>query len=162
MKVANHCIVGISYTLTNESGELLDRSPDDEPLVYLHGAIGVLPALAAALEGKAVGEKFDVTVTPAEGFGEHQPSRIQTVPRSAFSAPQALEVGMQVNARTELGEQPVIVTAVDEASVTIDGNHPLAGMTLHFEGVIVEIRAASDAEIRHWPNPPPAGEDAVS
>lgn len=162
MKVANHCIVSISYTLTNDSGECLDRSPDDEPLVYLHGAVGVLPALAAALEGKAVGEAFDVTVTPAEGFGEHEPARIQTVPRSAFSDPQALEVGTQVNVRTEEGEQPVIITAVDEHRVTIDGNHPLAGLTLRFEGVIVDIRAASAAEIRHWPDPAPAGEDPAA
>lgn len=150
-------IVSIRYTLTNGEGEQLDRSPDGEPLVYLHGAAGVLPALETALAGKSAGDSFDVTIAPAEGFGEHQPSMIQSVPRSALLIEQELEVGMQITAQTEHGDRPVTITAMDDDSITIDANHPLAGMTLRFEGRVEDVRAATEEEIRHWPNPVPDG-----
>ena len=155
MKVDKNCIVSIRYKLTNDKGESLDQSPEGEPLIYLHGAIGVLPALEAALEGTAIGDSFDVTVTPSEGFGEHQQALIQTVPRSAFPADQEIEVGMQITGQSDQGDQVMTVTAFDDINVTIDGNHPLAGMTLRFEGDIENVRAANEEEIRHWPNPVP-------
>ncbi len=162
MKIDKNCIVAIHYKLTNDREELLDKSPEDEPLVYMHGAAGVLPALEAALEGKAAGESFDVTVSPSEGFGEHQPSQIQTVPRSAFQAEQSLEIGMQISAQTEQGDQTATITAFDDHTITIDANHPMAGMTLRFEGSVADIREASDEEVRHWPNPVPDGGESQS
>lgn len=162
MKVDKNCIVSIRYKLTNDKGESLDQSPEGEPLVYMHGAIGVLPALEATLEGKNVGESFDVTVTPSEGFGEHQPSLIKTVPRSAFPTDQELEVGMQITAQTEHGDQVMTITAFDDNTATVDGNHPLAGMTLRFEGDIEDVRVASDEEVKHWPNPVPTEDEASS
>lgn len=162
MKVARDCIFSIHYRLTNDKGESLDQSPEGEPLVYMHGAVGVLPALEAALEVKNSGDSFDVTVTPSEGFGEHQPSLIQTVPRSAFLTDQKIEVGESITGRAEQGEQVMIITAFDENTVTVDGNHPLAGMTLRFEGHIEDVRVASEAEIRHWPNPVPSEDEASS
>jgi len=125
----------------------------------MHGAAGVLPALEAALEGKQVGENFDLTVTPLDGFGEHQPSLLQTVPRSAFAGVGELEIGQQISVRTEQGEQSVVVTAFDDNTITIDANHPLTGMTLRFEGDIKDIRAATAEEVRHWPNPLPSGDE---
>jgi FKBP-type peptidyl-prolyl cis-trans isomerase SlyD len=156
MKIENNHIVSIRYRLTNEKGAVLDQSPDGEPLVYLHGAAGVLPALEAALTGKKVGESFDVTITPSDGFGEHQPSLIQNASRSDFPDEVELQVGMQVTAQTPQGDQQVTVTAFDNDVVTVDANHPLAGMTLRFQGEVEDVRAASEAEIQHWPNPVPA------
>ncbi|MFQ5635634.1 MAG: peptidylprolyl isomerase [Gammaproteobacteria bacterium] len=156
MKIDHNCIVSIRYKLTNERDEALDESPEGEPLVYMHGAAGVLPALESALAGKGAGENFDVTISPAEGFGDHQPALIQTVPRSSFPDDVVLEVGIQINMHSDQGDQQATVTALNEDSVTIDANHPLAGMTLRFQGTVEEIRAATDEEIRHWPNPVPA------
>jgi len=157
MKIDNNCIVSIHYALSNDNGDQLDQSPKDEPLVYLHGAAGVLPALEAELEGKSGGDQFDVTIQPSDGFGEHQPALIQQAPLSAFPNASELEVGMNLVLQTPDGmDQQVVITAIDGDSVTVDANHPLAGMTLRFQGNVAEVRAASDEEIQHWPNPVPA------
>lgn len=156
MKIAKDCIVGIRYQLISSAGEVLDESPEGEPLVYLHGAAGVLPALENALAGKSTGDSFDVTVTPEQGFGEHQPTLIEQVNRSAFPASVNVEVGLQFKAQNEQGERLVTVTAVTDDFVTVDGNHPLAGMTLRFKGEIIDVRQATEAEVQHWPNPVPA------
>ena len=155
MKIGMNCIVSVRYRLLNDRDELLDESPEDQPLVYLHGSAGVLPALETALVGKQGGDEFDVSVSPADGFGEHQPGLIQTVERSAFPASQPIDVGMQITVQTEQGQRPAVVTALDESTVTIDANHPLAGMNLRFVGSINEVREATEQEIIHWPNPVP-------
>lgn len=155
MNIEKNCIVGISYTLTNDAGEQIDQSPDGEPLMYLHGAAGVLPALESELEGKQAGDTFDVTITPAAGFGEHQPELTHVAEKSSFPPDVTIEVGMQLTAEGPEGEMQVTVTAIDDESVTIDANHPLAGMTLRFKGEITSVRAASGEEIQHWPNPAP-------
>lgn len=155
MKIAKDCIVTISYELTNDKGELMDRSPDDEPLVYLHGAAGVLPVLENELEGKSAGEEFDLTVPPGDGFGDHQALLVRTIPKSVFPDPSAVAVGMQVTVNTDEGQKQVTVTAFDDETVTIDSNHPLAGVTLRFKGSVVDVRAATEEELAHWPNPAP-------
>ncbi len=155
MKIDTNCIVSVTYTLTNEKGEVLDQSPEGEPLVYMHGAIGVVPALETALEGRSSGENFDVTVTPADAFGEHQSTLVQTVPRNAFPIDGEIQVGTRIMVPTQQGEVPVSIAAFDDDTLTIDANHPLAGMTLRFVGDIENVRMASEEEVKHWPNPVP-------
>ena len=84
MQIANDCVVSIHFELTNDRGELLDRSRDGEPLVYLHGISGILPALEEGLGGKSAGESFEVHIAPEDGFGTPQQELIAKVPRSAF------------------------------------------------------------------------------
>ncbi|MDH5256344.1 MAG: peptidylprolyl isomerase [Gammaproteobacteria bacterium] len=149
MRIANNCIVKIQFVLTNGSGQVLDRSPEGEPLEYLHGAAGILPELERHLAGKAAGETFDITITPDRGFGDWQPALVEVLPRSLWSeATEALRVGLPVTRKDPDGaEQSYVITAIEADTVTVDANHPLAGQTLRFAGTVVGVRAASAEEL---------------
>lgn len=148
-KITHNSAVSFHYQLTDEQGTLLDAS-GNEPLVYLHGHHNIIPGLEKALEGKSVGDEFSVSVPPSEAYGEYYPEAVQQISREYFKGVDTIEVGMQFQSQTENG-QPVLVqvTAVDDNTVTVDANHPLAGKTLTFAVSIVDIRAASAEEIAH-------------
>ena len=148
-EVADNCVVSINFTLKDDKGDVLDASPAGEPLVYLHGAQGIIPALEAGLVGKVVGESFSITIDPANGFGDRQEDLIVSVPRNNFPEGQELAVGMQFLAQDpESGDtRLLVITEVSEETVTVDTNHPLAGTTLCFEGSVHEVRAATQDEI---------------
>ncbi|MEZ5565461.1 MAG: peptidylprolyl isomerase [Gammaproteobacteria bacterium] len=150
MQIANNCIVSLQYELTNDRGELLDRSPDNTPLVYLHGAAGILPALEAELTGKTSGDHFDLRVAPQDGFGDCRVDLINQVPREALAHIENLTVGMQIQGQNESGSRQFAVVAVDDDSVTLDGNHPLAGMNLRFEGQVVGVQAVTDDDMSNF------------
>lgn len=148
MKIENNCIVSISFRLTNNDGDLLDESAEGQPLVYLHGGAGILPTLEDALTGKSAGNEFDVTIEPEFGFGAHLPDLVQRLPLSAAPTGFKPELGMQIQAELSLGgEQTGVITGIDDDVLTIDFNHPLAGMTLHFRGNVEDVRVATEAEI---------------
>ncbi|MGI9344535.1 MAG: FKBP-type peptidyl-prolyl cis-trans isomerase [Gammaproteobacteria bacterium] len=149
MEIGRDCIVSIDFKLTNDKGELLDESAQGEPLVYLHGAAGIVPALQDGLAGKVAGDSFSITIAPEEGFGEYRPGLIQEVPRNAFPPDQDISPGMSVTAAADGGGGPTefVVRSVAEETVTLDANHPLAGMTVTFAGAVAEVRAATDEEV---------------
>ena len=150
MSIKNNSAVSFHYTLTDDSGQQLDSSDGRQPLSYLHGAGNIIPGLENALEGKSTGDKMIVAVTAAEGYGEVQPALIQEVPRGSFEGVENIEVGMQFEAQTGNGDSvPVTVTAVTDESITVDGNHPLAGKNLNFDVSIEEVRDASQEELDH-------------
>ena len=150
MEIAKDRVVSIQFRLTTDEGELLDESAADEPLVYLHGAPGVLPKLQDELAGKSIDDEFAVTITPEEGFGDYQPGMIREVPRSAVPAGQELAVGMPVSANDgEHGVRQFVITSFNDDTVTLDGNHPLAGKTVTFAGTVADVRAATDDELNH-------------
>jgi len=148
MQITKDKIVQINYTLKNDGGEVIDSSEGGDPLAYLHGHHGIIPGLENALEGKTVGDKLDVSVEPKEGYGEHEKAMVQVVQKNMF---EGMEVtpGIQFQAQTNQGPQVVTVTAVDGDDITIDGNHPLAGQTLHFSVEVTEVRDASEEELAH-------------
>ena len=148
MQVGKDKVVNIEYTLKGDSGEVIDSSVGDDPLAYLHGHHGIIPGLEDALEGKQVGDKLEVTVEPQHGYGEHDTSMIQVVEKKLFEG-MDVNPGMQFQAQTNQGVQVVTVTLVEGESVTIDGNHPLAGQTLHFDVEVKEVRDASAEELEH-------------
>jgi FKBP-type peptidyl-prolyl cis-trans isomerase SlyD len=149
MNISDNCVASFHYTLTDSTGQVLDSSIDQEPLSYLHGAGNIIPGLENALVGKTVGDKLNVSVNAAEAYGERDDSMIQELPNSMFSGVDKIEVGMEFHAETEHGLQVVTVTAVEEDTVTIDGNHPLAGVDLNFDVEITEVRSATEDEIEH-------------
>ncbi|GGK70268.1 FKBP-type peptidyl-prolyl cis-trans isomerase [Amphritea balenae] len=149
MQIADKKIVLIHYTLTNLDGEVMDSSEGQEPLAYLHGMGNIVPGLEKELLGKQAGDKVLAEVAPAEGYGEINEELIQEVDRAAFDGVDSIEVGMRFMAQTAWGEQPVIVTAMTEDKVTVDGNHPLADQTLKFDVEVVEVRDASEEELEH-------------
>ncbi len=149
MLIGKDSVVSIQYTLSNDSGEVIDQSQEGEPLVYLHGAAGIIPGLEKELAGKVAGDDFSVTIAPEEAYGDHHPEMIQEVPRASFPADVDIQAGMQFNAESPQGAQTVVVKQVTADTVTVDGNHPLAGLTLNFKGKIDDVRQATAEELDH-------------
>jgi FKBP-type peptidyl-prolyl cis-trans isomerase SlyD len=150
MLIAQDKVVLIHYTLTNDKGEVLDSSSGGEPLAYLHGQGNIIAGLEKALEGKQAGDKLDVKVAPAEGYGERDDKLVQQVPRRAFSGAQNVRPGMQFHAQTSQGHTRVVtVTGVVGDMVMVDGNHPLAGEHLNFAVEVTEVRDPSEEERSH-------------
>ncbi len=150
MTIAQHKIVTIHYKVVDvASGEVIDSSEGGQPMTYLHGAQNIIPGLEQALEGKQVGDEFEVTVAPADAYGEYSEDRVQQVPMEAFEGVEKVEPGMAFTAQTEHGPINLIVTEVDEAVVTVDANHPLAGKSLSFSVKVESIRDASEEELAH-------------
>ena len=149
MKIEKDMVVSIHYTLTDNDGNQLDSSQGQEPLVYLQGHQNIIPGLEDQLEGKTTGDKLTATIAPADAYGEVNAELVQEVPRNQFQDPDTLQVGMQFQVGTEAGPMLLAITALTDDTVTVDGNHPLAGVTLNFDVEVVEVRAASDEEIAH-------------
>jgi FKBP-type peptidyl-prolyl cis-trans isomerase SlyD len=148
--IADGLVAIIHYTLKNDAGEVLDSSDGGDPLPYLHGASNIVPGLERELAGLAVGASKDVDVKPEEGYGTVNPDMIQEVPRDAFPDDAPVEPGAQFMMQGENGQGiPIWVTQVTETTVTIDGNHPLAGETLHFSIKVEGIREPTDEEKAH-------------
>ena len=149
MQIKENSVVSFHYTLTGKDGQVIDSSEGNQPLTYLHGVGQIVPGLENALLGKLAGDKMDVEVSAEEGYGEHHEFMVQQVPREAFQGVDDIEPGMQFQAQTPQGAMTVTVTAADETTVTVDGNHPLAGQPLFFAVEIVSVRDASEEEITH-------------
>jgi FKBP-type peptidyl-prolyl cis-trans isomerase SlyD len=149
MQIKENSVVSFHYTLTGKDGQTIDSSAGNEPLTYLHGVGQIVPGLENALLGKQAGDKMDVEVSAEEGYGEHHEFMVQQVPREAFQGVDEIEPGMQFQAQTPQGAMTVTVTAVDESTVTVDGNHPLAGQPLFFAVEVVSVRDATEEEISH-------------
>jgi FKBP-type peptidyl-prolyl cis-trans isomerase SlyD len=145
MKIAKNKVAAIHYTLTDNEGTVLDSSDGREPLHYLHGAGNLIAGMEEGLEGKGKGDKFSIKVPPSKGYGELDPSMKQSVPRSAFGD-QQVKTGMKFQTG---GGAVVTVVEVGLDSVTVDANHPLAGVELNFDVEVVEVREASAEEITH-------------
>ena len=149
MKIQNNRVVGVHYTLKNDAGETIDSSGGREPLVFLQGANNIISGLESALMGKTVGDKLEVTIEPEAGYGIRRDELLQKIPRSAFEGTDNLQVGMQFESQTEQGPMPIRVTAIEGDTVTVDGNHELAGIRLHFAVSVESIREATAEEISH-------------
>jgi FKBP-type peptidyl-prolyl cis-trans isomerase SlyD len=149
MQVAKDKVVSIDYTLTDDEGSVLDTSQGRAPLAYLHGAGNIIPGLEKALEGKQVGEQITVRVPAAEAYGERDDALAQVVPLEMFQGVERVEPGMRFQAQTSAGVQVVTVSKVEGDSVTVDGNHPLAGKPLNFDVSVIDVRDATEDELEH-------------
>ncbi len=147
MQISDGKVVLIDYTLTDDDGELIDSSTGAEPLAYVQGAGQIVPGLEKALSGRSAGDSFKVSVGPAEGYGLHDVENVAVIPADQIEGVHELEVGTQLQTDSEDGEQTVVVTKIEGNEVTIDANHPLAGLTLHFDITVREVRDATDEEI---------------
>ncbi len=148
--IGKNSVVSMNYTLTDDAGKVLDRSEASKPLKYLHGAGNIVPGLEKALVGKAEGDSLKVRVEPAEAYGEVIPNGVKTIERAAFEGVDVVEVGMAFQAQAPDGStQHIVVTKVEGDNVTIDINHPLAGVALNFDVKIVNVREATKEELEH-------------
>jgi FKBP-type peptidyl-prolyl cis-trans isomerase SlyD len=149
MQIADRTVASFNYTLTDDAGEVIDTSEGRSPLAYLHGAGNIVPGLEKEMAGRVAGDRFEVVVAPEEGYGQPNPMLVQTVPREAFQGVDQIEVGMEFQAQTPQGPLSVVVSGLDQDTVTVDGNHPLAGKTLHFAIEVTDVRDASVEELAH-------------
>ncbi len=148
--IGDNLVVSMHYKLTDTDGNVLDSSEGTEPLAYLHGAGNIIPGLEKALVGKVQGDSLQVEVAPEEAYGELAPELIQVVDKAAFQGAESVDAGMMFETQAPDGSvQRITVKQVEGDEVTIDANHPLAGMHLTFSVDIVDVRAASEEEIAH-------------
>ena len=136
--------VHIHYTGTLNDGTTFDSSEGREPLSFQVGSGQIIPGLDSAIPGMTVGDKKTVNVACDEAYGQVNPEMTQAVPRADIPADIPLETGTRLQMQTQNGQViPVTVTAVDDSTVTLDANHPLAGQDLTFSIQLVKIDAAA-------------------
>lgn len=150
MNITKDHAVFFDYEVRNSRAELLDSSSDGgQPMAYIHGYASIIPGLEKALENKVAGDRLEVTIPPVEAYGLRDERRMGQVDRSIFPEGAEIKPGMRFRASSEHGSDLVVVVAVEEDTVTVDANHPLAGETLTFNVTIRDVRPATPEEIAH-------------
>lgn len=150
MQISDKHVVSMNYTLKDDQGTVLDTSENREPLKFIYGSGMIIPGLEKELEGKEKGDELSVTVEPKDGYGEYDETRMVDVAKSQFQEGTEIKEGMQVQAQDQNGGVQILtVKEVDDDSVKLDANHPLAGQTLHFDVQIDDVREASKEELDH-------------
>jgi FKBP-type peptidyl-prolyl cis-trans isomerase SlyD len=152
MKITQNAVVEFCYELEVD-GQVVDHTTQERPLDYIHGTGSLLPKLEAHIEGMEPGSKFDITLSPADGYGEIDPNRIIDLPKAAFEVNGEIREDLLVPGNTIPmmnsmgGVIPGVVLEVSEDSVKMDLNHQMAGKTLHFTGEILTVREATEKEL---------------
>jgi FKBP-type peptidyl-prolyl cis-trans isomerase SlyD len=149
MNISKNKVVSIDYVLTSPTGDVLDKSSKGHPLQYIQGMGQLIPGLEKALEGKGAGEALKAQIAHKDAYGARDEELVQIIPKENFEDIKDLKVGMELEAESEEGVRVITVTAIDGDRVTVDYNHPLAGMDLTFDVSIVEVRDATEEEIGH-------------
>ncbi len=143
-------VVGLVYVLKDSEGELIEERTPEDPLMYIQGADQLLPAVEKAVDGKSVGFTTEVHLKAAEAYGEYDEELVAEVERSEFPKDVNISIGMKFETQGPDGD-PVLVEVieVDDQKIVVDGNHPLAGIDLHFQLEVKSIREATAEEIDH-------------
>lgn len=150
MTIQKEKVVSFDYTLTLESGEVADTSKGRNPLNFLVGSGQIIPGLESEMFGMSIGDSKVVKVEPKSGYGEKDPSLVQTIERSKIPESVKISVGEKLKGQTPEGhvvEGEII--DINEQFLQIDFNHPLAGQVLMFDIKIVDIRDATPEELSH-------------
>ncbi|HUJ73405.1 MAG TPA: peptidylprolyl isomerase [bacterium] len=145
--VSRNAMVQMAYKGTLTDGTVFSQSEAGKPMEFMVGAGTLIPALEKGMLGMKVGDKRTIQVKAADAYGEYDKTAVQRVPRKQFPKDLELKVGGQYQFNSHSGPIVVTVTALDDASVTLDFNHPLAGKDLTFEVTVVKIRAATKEEL---------------
>lgn len=148
-KVADDVVVSIDYTLTVD-GQVVDSTEGDEPLQFLQGHQNIIPGLEHELTGMKVGDSKQVEVPPTEAYGEIDPDNVIEVPRNEFPEDIPLEPGTELEVKNADGEVlSATIASINDSTVKLDFNHPLAGKKLTFDVTVVDLRTATDEELAH-------------
>lgn len=148
MQISRDTVVSISYELSDASGRTIEKT--SSPISYLHGGYqGIFPAVEQALDGKQVGDACEVQMEPEDAFGDYDEKLVRVESRDRF--PENVSVGMRFEGAPEGSNQYTIYTVTDIADdkVVVDGNHPLAGMSLKINCMVTEVREATSEELAH-------------
>ncbi|QSX38653.1 MULTISPECIES: FKBP-type peptidyl-prolyl cis-trans isomerase [Shewanella] len=149
MSIKDDMVVQFFYTLRDEKGEVLESNEGHEPVAYLHGHHNMMPGVEKAIEGKAVGDKFSVTLPASETYGERIEGAEQRVSVKHLLGANNWKPGMRAVVHTDQGQRQVTVLKVGKFMATVDINHPLAGRELTFDLHISDARDATAEEIAH-------------
>jgi FKBP-type peptidyl-prolyl cis-trans isomerase SlyD len=139
-------VVSFHYTLRNPEGRILDTSQGGDPVVYLEGAGMIIDGLDQALRDAQPGEERQVEVPADKGYGAHDPSQVQSVPRDRIPVPGEIKIGDQYQTAPDPGAPVVTVVGIEGDQIMLDANHPMAGLDLTFEVKIEQARLASEEE----------------
>ena len=150
MKVEKDKVMSFHYALREESGAPVEDSREREPLVIMFGRGNLIAGLEQAMIGHVAGDRFDVVVPPAQGYGERREDATQRVPKKYFRGGEHLQPGMTTVLNTKEGRQQMVtVTKVGSSVIDVDLNHPMAGKTLHFAIEITDVREPTTEELAH-------------
>lgn len=149
MSIEQNKVVSFHYTLSNASGTTIESSRGRDPMVYLHGAGNIIPGLEKEMAGKSTGDTFNVTVQPAEAYGERSQDKLQRISAKAFPDAKKLSPGQVVRLQTRRGPVQATIVKVGRFNIDVDANHPLAGQELTFDVEITDVRDATEEEIAH-------------
>jgi len=148
MEIADQRVATVHFTLLDQQGGQITTTHGHDPLVYVHGAGGIVRGLEEALAGKKAGDSFEVEVPPEKGFGQRHDALVQTLPLGMLGDGSSVPaVGARLKAQTERGPLDVVVTAVQGDTITVDGNHPLAGRPFRARVEVVDVRPATSQEL---------------
>jgi FKBP-type peptidyl-prolyl cis-trans isomerase SlyD len=145
MQISANTVVTIDYKVSDTDNNLVD--PGQEPIVFLHGTGGIFPKIEAALLGKSVGDALEIALEPADAFGDYNDDNL--IVEALSNLPAGAEVGMQLEAHSAEGTRLLTITSIEDGKVVLDGNHPLAGVSLVFACTVSDVRAATAEEIEH-------------
>ena len=148
MKIQEHRYVTIDYTLTLDSGEVVDRSEPGEPLGFVTGFGQIIPGLEKGLTGMEQGQSAKITVEAGDGYGERQQQLCREIPREHFPGDAAIEPEMLFQMTGPQGVARFRVESVTDKVVVADFNHPLAGERLHFQVTVQEVREARPEDVQ--------------
>ncbi len=149
LKISDGQVVAMEYTLKVD-GAVTDSSEGRAPLEFVHGAGNIIPGLEREMTGMVVGESKEVLVAATDAYGEEDETAFMEVPRDQFPEEIPMKVGTELQVQNKDG-QPMYarVDKVDDKTVRLDFNHPLAGKELHFAVKVVDIREATQEEKEH-------------
>jgi len=149
MQLIKDKVAVLNFTLKNKEGEIIDQT-NDGTFAYLQGARNLIPGLENALENKKSGDKINIVIEPKDAYGEHSPGKVERVPLSMFPDDVEIVEGMQFESDSSDGETIIVtVKEIEAGEVVVDGNHPMAGVQLHFDVELVEVREATAQELEH-------------
>ena len=137
--IGEHSRVTLHFSLKLDDGSLIDSNFEGEPATFIVGDGNLLPGFEQALFGLKAGDEAEIEVPPEAGFGQRNPSNIQTVRRDHFSPDMELEEGLVVSFDNGSGELPGVIRTIGDDEVEVDFNHPLAGQTVLFHVKILEV-----------------------
>ena len=152
MTISKNSVVTLEYTITDTAKNLLDSGAD--PLIYLHGSYNdIFAKIEQALSGKTVGDSIKVQLTPKESFGEYDDSLVTIEERGEFDdniyvGEQFIEVIEDEDEAVEDQKISYTIKEITKDNVTLDGNHPLAGIDIIFTATVLAIRKATAKEIK--------------
>lgn len=155
MRIDENAVVTLDYVLKDDQGKVMQSSAQGEPIEFIVGQGNVLSGLEDAVKGRATGDEFDVTLSPEQAYGFHDPNKVQVLPKDYFGE-EAVEVGDQFYVNTGAVNELLKVIEVKENEITIDYNSMLAGARLNFSLHVIQVRSATEREMRdglHYEDP---------